>query len=147
MELHHLGYCVRNNLQSSISELEYLGFEKMVEVSSHPVKNMDIIYLSNGIWRIELMIPTNSNKESPLNQPLGATKANIMNYHCGYSIDDTSKTMRKLITDDGYSIISNVTDGWLPCVRDLKIANMKNFKNGLGQVELMGSNSSEDFVE
>ena len=146
MELHHLGFCVRDNLQESIEEWEYLGYEKMVEIGRHPTKNMDIVFMKNGGYRIEMMSPSDPTKDSPVAQPLKATKAQIMNYHCGYSTDDTAKSMRWLMGEN-YAIASNVTPGWLPCVQQFKLANMRNFDTGMGLFELLGTYSSEEFVE
>lgn len=146
MEFNHFGLAVRDSIENTIEEFKYLGFSEVVPLTVHPTKNMSIIFLRNEEHFIEIMSPADPSQDSPLSQPLRDSKCHVVNYHTAYKTYDTFKTMRELMKF-GYSIKQNIADGFLPCVKGLKLAIMSNFENGLGLVELMSSYTSENYLE
>ena len=63
MKLHHVGYLTKN-LQDTRREFALLGFWVEQEAAFDPLRKLDIAFLRNGAYRVELVEP--KGEASPL---------------------------------------------------------------------------------
>ena len=56
MEIHHIGYLVKN-INKSIDTFTLLGFEKISDITHDTIRKVDICFIKNGDYEIELVSP------------------------------------------------------------------------------------------
>lgn len=90
MEIHHIGYLVKN-IQKSITEYETLGFTLVSNIVSDGDRLADICFMKNNDYCIELISPW---KESTLIPLLKRYK--YTGYHICYKVRDINKSIEIL---------------------------------------------------
>lgn len=83
MDIHHVGYLVKDIEKASVSFMN-LSYELEGEVVYDPLRDVDILFMVNGQYRIELVSPR--SKESVVAETL--KKLGNAPYHICYYCDD-----------------------------------------------------------
>ena len=124
MKVHHVGFLVKN-LEKSERQSMDLGYKIEFVKRFDPIRNVNIEFLLNDNYRIELIEPVNKTSElfssikKYKNQP----------YHICYITDDINKTIDELL-DKHFIVIK--TPETAPCIENKKVA----FLSGVG-IELI----------
>ena len=101
MQVHHIGYLVKRLNRSEEAFLK-LGYEVEREVCYDHVRDVNISFLTNGEYRVELIEP--ASKTSPL-YPLLKNYKNSP-YHICYTVEDLEASKKKL-ENDGFMVIQD----------------------------------------
>ena len=100
MEIHHIGYLTKN-LAKSKEQFEMLGYMVEQDVQYDPIRKINICFMLNGTYRVELIEP--ADKESPM-YPLLKNYKNTP-YHFCYKATDMKGDIDAL-EKRGYRMIS-----------------------------------------
>lgn len=65
MKLHHIGVAVES-IAKSLKEYSYLGYQKEGEVTWDKARNINILFITNGSSRLELVETADTSKTSPV---------------------------------------------------------------------------------
>ena len=97
MKIHHIGYLAKN-MDKAIASFEALGYERETDVVYDSLREVDIIFLTNDGYRVELVSPKSDRS------PVYATLKKLGNapYHICYCCDDIKAEMERL-RDEGYT--------------------------------------------
>ncbi len=128
MKLHHVGYLTKN-LQDTLLEFALLGFCVEQEAAFDPLRKLDIAFLRNGAYRVELVEP--KGEASPL-FPLLKKYKNTP-YHLCYETDSLGEEIRRM-EQGGYRVIQEPLDA--PCIQGGTVAFL--IHPDMGIVELLG---------
>lgn len=91
MEIHHIGYLVKN-IKKAAAQFRYLGFEAEGECVYDPSRDIDILFMANGSYRIELVSPkTEKSVVAKLRKKMGNTP-----YHVCFYSDDIKATCEEM---------------------------------------------------
>ena len=91
MKIHHVGYLVKN-IEKSINSFEMLGFSIIREPQYDEYRDIDICFMKNGEYVIELVSPKTKNSVvAELKKKLGNSP-----YHFCYEVDDIEEAINKL---------------------------------------------------
>lgn len=91
MKIHHVGYLVKN-IEKSINSFEMLGFSIIKEPIYDEYREIDICFMKNGEYVIELVSPKTKNSVvAELKKKLGNSP-----YHFCYEVDDIEEAIYKL---------------------------------------------------
>ncbi|SCW53905.1 methylmalonyl-CoA/ethylmalonyl-CoA epimerase [Ruminococcaceae bacterium YRB3002] len=101
MRVHHIGYLVKR-LARSEEAFAKLGYQVERAVKYDHVRDVNISFMKNGDYRVELIEP--ASKESPL-YPLLKNYKNSP-YHICYFAEDLEAARRKL-ESDGFMVIQD----------------------------------------
>ena len=101
MKVHHIGYLVKR-LKRSEEAFAKLGYTVEREVRYDDVRDVNISFMRNGEYRVELIEP--AGKESPL-YPLLKNYKNSP-YHICYFVDDL-EAAKKSLEEEGYMVIQD----------------------------------------
>ncbi len=101
MKVHHVGYLVKR-LGRSEEAFIRLGYEIEREVRYDDVRDVNISFLRNGDYRVELIEP--ASKSSPL-YPLLKNYKNSP-YHICYIVSDLEAS-KKSLESDGFMVIQD----------------------------------------
>lgn len=66
MDIHHIGYAVKN-IEKARDTFKSLGFMEEGTVVFDEYRNVNILFLKNQSYRIELIAPADMKKASPVN--------------------------------------------------------------------------------
>jgi methylmalonyl-CoA/ethylmalonyl-CoA epimerase len=110
MIIHHVGFLTKN-LKKSESEFLGLGFEIEKEAKFDHIRKVNISFLINNGYRVELIEPV--GKDSPL-YPLLKHYKNTP-YHFCYESENFDKDIKKL-SENGYAVINEPKVA--PCIND-----------------------------
>ena len=127
MQIHHIGYLVKN-LEKSLAQFKALGFEVERETKYDSLRQINICFVTNEGYRVELVEPATT--DSPMD-PLLKRYKNAP-YHICYITDDLGSEMTKLM-DMGYSVINEPLEA--PCIDGRKVAFLLN--SSVGMIELV----------
>ncbi len=113
MKVHHIGYLVKR-LARSEESFRKLGFTVEKDVMYDDVRDVNISFMRNGDYRVELIEP--ASKESPL-YPLLKNYKNSP-YHLCYIVDDLEGARREL-EERGFMVIRDTEPAPALCGRNV----------------------------
>lgn len=90
MKIHHIGYLVKN-IEKAQKGFEDLGYEAISEVTHDEIRGVDIMFMKNGGYCIELVSPF--TKDS-VTAGLMKTHRNSP-YHICYEVDNIDKASKE----------------------------------------------------
>ena len=123
MKIHHIGYLAKSIAKTEKKFLE-LGYEVERPTKYDEIRDIDIEFLVNGDYRVELIEP--KSKESPM-YPLLKNYKNTP-YHFCYEVDDIDKAIAEL-QDKHYTLIQE--PNLAPCIDSKKVAFLNNISMGI----------------
>ena len=128
MKIHHVGYLVKN-IEKAITDFKLLGYEKEGNITYDPLRDIDILFLVNSGYRIELVEPK-SNQSVVYNT---LKKVGNSPYHICYECDDIEVACQQL-KESGYIQTSEIEP-------DIAISENSSvvflFKRNSGIIELV----------
>ena len=127
MQIHHVGYLTKKLVKAEKAFLD-LGYKVERPVKYDDIRKINIEFLVNGDYRVELIEP--ADKESPM-YPLLKNYKNTP-YHFCYITDDIEAEINALGTK-GYMVIHEPDKA--PCIDDKKVAFLIN--SSMGIIELV----------
>ncbi len=130
MKIHHVGYLTKN-IDKTRAKLLELGFSVEAPVSYDDIRKINIEFLRNGDYRVELVQPM--DKESPM-YPLLKRYKNTP-YHFCYEVADLDKAVSEL-SDMHYTVIQEPEIA--PCIENHRVAFLNNISMGI--IELVEMN-------
>jgi methylmalonyl-CoA/ethylmalonyl-CoA epimerase len=123
MKVHHIGYLVKNISKTEKKFLE-LGYEVESPTKFDEIRNIDIEFLVNGDYRVELIEP--KGEESPM-YPLLKRYKNTP-YHLCYEVENIDEAIAEL-QDKHYTVIQEPNIA--PCIDGKKVAFLNNISMGI----------------
>lgn len=123
MKVHHIGYLVKNISKTEKKFLE-LGYEVESPTKLDEIRNIDIEFLVNGDYRVELIEP--KGEESPM-YPLLKRYKNTP-YHLCYEVENIDEAIAEL-QDKHYTVIQEPNIA--PCIEGKKVAFLNNISMGI----------------
>jgi methylmalonyl-CoA/ethylmalonyl-CoA epimerase len=123
MKIHHIGYLAKN-IEKTEKKFFELGFTVERSTKYDQIRDINIEFLINGDYRVELIQPM--SKESPM-YPLLQRFKNTP-YHFCYEVDDIESAIQEL-SDKHYTVIQNPDIA--PCIDDKKVAFLNNISMGI----------------
>lgn len=123
MKVHHIGYLVKNISKTEKKFLE-LGYEVEFPTKFDEIRNIDIEFLVNGDYRVELIEP--KGEESPM-YPLLKRYKNTP-YHLCYEVENIDEAIADL-QDKHYTVIQEPNIA--PCIEGKKVAFLNNISMGI----------------
>lgn len=126
MEIHHVGYLTKS-ISASLPEFARLGFAVERETSFDPFRKIDILFMRNDAYRVELIEP--KGEDSPL-YPLLKRYKNTP-YHLCFSSDSLQRDISRL-QEVGYLLMQEPMSA--PCLDNAEAAFLMH--PDLGIVEL-----------
>ena len=123
MRVHHIGYLVKNISKTEKKFLE-LGYEIESPTKFDEIRNIDIEFLVNGDYRVELIEP--KGEESPM-YPLLKRYKNTP-YHLCYEVENIDEAIADL-QDKYYTVIQEPNIA--PCIEGKKVAFLNNISMGI----------------
>jgi len=123
MKIHHVGYLAKN-LEKSRNKFLELGYEIERPVKYDAIRKINIEFLVNGDYRVELIQPM--NEESPMFPLLKRFKNTP--YHFCYEVEDLEESIEKL-SGMGYTVIQEPDIA--PCIDDRKVVFLNNISMGI----------------
>lgn len=127
LNVHHIGYAVKS-IKESINDFIELGFTPVGEAISDTGRNIEILFLENGDYCIELVAPMNNH--SPVSETL--RKSGNTPYHICYmtcNLANEIETLKK----SGYIVIADPLEA--PAINNKKVAFL--YKINIGLIELV----------
>jgi methylmalonyl-CoA/ethylmalonyl-CoA epimerase len=129
MKIHHVGYLAKN-LEKSEGKFLELGYEIERPCKYDPIRKINIEFLKNGDYRVELIQPM--SEESPM-YPLLKRFKNTP-YHFCYEVENVDIAAKEL-SEKGYTVIQEPEIA--PCIDDRRVVFMNNISMGI--IELVES--------
>ncbi|MBE5822937.1 MAG: VOC family protein [Butyrivibrio sp.] len=123
MKIHHVGYLAKN-LEKSVKRFIELGYEVERPCKYDPIRKINIEFLVNGDYRVELIQPM--SEESPM-YPLLKRFKNTP-YHFCYEVADLDLATKEL-SEKGYTVIQEPEIA--PCIDDRRVVFMNNISMGI----------------
>ena len=123
MKVHHIGYLVKNIEKTRVKFLG-LGYEIERPVKFDAIRDVNIEFLVNDSYRVELIQPLSEN--SPMYPLLKRYKNSP--YHICYEVYDLEKTVEEL-SGSGYTVIQEPEVA--PCIDDKKVVFLTNISMGI----------------
>jgi methylmalonyl-CoA/ethylmalonyl-CoA epimerase len=127
MKIHHVGYLTKN-LEKSRKQFEKLGYETEQEVSFDEIREINIEFMVNDGYRVELIEPV--SKDSPM-YPLLKHYKNTP-YHFCYSVENLEEAIEKL-TEERYVVIDKPERA--PCIEGRRVSFLMH--KDMGIIELV----------
>jgi len=127
MNIDHIGYAVRS-VDEAAEKMESLGFSVVGSAFDDEKRNVRILFVSNGPYRVELIAPLDPNIPSPVDNIL--KKGPPGPYHFCYSVDSLKSAVQTL-KEQGLVVIESPT--WAGAL-DTDVAFL--FDRSLGVIEL-----------
>lgn len=128
MNIDHIGYAVRS-VDEAAEKMEFLGFSVVGSVFDDEKRNVRILFMNNGAYRVELIAPLDPSKPSPVDNLL-KKKGSPGPYHFCYGVDCLKSAVQTL-KDQGLVVIEPPT--WAGAL-DTDVAFL--FDRSLGVIEL-----------
>ncbi|MBQ7668298.1 MAG: VOC family protein [Clostridia bacterium] len=127
MEIHHIGYLVKN-IDKALTSFINLGFKSESKVYYDPIQKSNITFLSNGTYLIELVEPATEDAITfNLQKKIGNSP-----YHICYKCNDIENTFNEL-REKGFSPMSEIVNA--VAFEGKRICFM--FKKDIGIIELV----------
>ncbi len=123
MKIHHVGYLAKNIEKTGKKFLE-LGYEVESPVKYDEIRQVNIEFLVNGDYRVELIQPM--SEESPMYPLLKRFKNSP--YHFCYEVENLGEAVEEL-SGKGYTVIQEPEIA--PCIDDKKVVFLNNISMGI----------------
>lgn len=123
MKIHHVGYLAKNIGKSRKKFLE-LGYEVERPEKYDEIRKINIEFLVNGDYRVELIQPM--SEDSPMYPLLKRYKNSP--YHFCYEVEDLAKAVENL-SQNGYTVIQEPEVA--PCIDDRRVVFLNNISMGI----------------
>ena len=130
MNIHHVGYLTKD-LNKAQDEFSALGFVVEQEKAYDEHRKINISFIINGNYRVELIEPVDDS--SPM-YPLLKRYKNTP-YHICYEVDDLEASIAELSTK-GYTVMQEPLEA--PCIENKRVSFLIN--SNLGIIELVETN-------
>ena len=127
MKIHHIGYLTKK-LDKTLAEFLRLGYETEKEAAYDEIREVNIAFVRNGDYRVELIEP--AGDQSPL-APLLARYRNTP-YHICYETDDLAASIEEL-SAAGYTIFQPAAPA--PCLDGRSVVFLLH--RSMGIIELL----------
>ncbi|MCQ2552712.1 MAG: VOC family protein [Clostridia bacterium] len=127
MKIHHIAYLVKN-LNKSEEEFKGLGFEIIKPAKFDKYRNVNISFIKNGEYVVELVEP--ASEESKLYSLLKRFKNSP--YHICYLVDDLEKAIKEKEAE-GFSLFE--APQIAPCIDGGTVAFLMGANSGM--IELL----------
>ena len=135
MKIHHIGYLVKRLARSEVA-FSRMGYTIEREVKYDHVRDVNISFMRNGDYRVELIEP--ASKTSPL-YPLLKNYKNAP-YHICYIVDDLEEA-KKALESDGLMVIQDTQTA--PALDGRDVVFMVSADVGI--IELVTPSGDSDF--
>ena len=126
MEVHHIGYLVKR-LADSRDAFAALGFDVVRPVEYDPIRDVNIEFIANGGYCVELIEPASA--ESPL-MPL-LKKFKNAPYHLCFIAEDLEKAKEEF-ENKGYMLFRDIEPA--PCLDGRRVVFMVNPDIGIIEI-------------
>ncbi len=123
MKIHHIGYLAKN-LGKTQKKFEELGYKIEREVKYDQIRKINIAFLKNGDYRVELIQPM--DEDSPM-YPLLKRFKNTP-YHFCYEVENVDAAVDELSLK-GYTVIQEPNIA--PCIDDRRVVFLNNISMGI----------------
>jgi len=123
MKIHHVGYLAKSIEKSRKKFLE-LGYEVERPEKYDEIRKINIEFLVNGDYRVELIQPM--SEDSPMYPLLKRYKNSP--YHFCYEVEDLSKAVEEL-SQNGYTVIQKPEVA--PCIDGRRVVFLNNISMGI----------------
>lgn len=97
MKIHHVGYCVKN-IKKAEEEFKKLGFVGEESVFQDKLRKINILFMNQGNWKIELIEPM-EDERSPVNEILKKNHGGSIPYHICYETENLKEQIEYLKTN------------------------------------------------
>lgn len=129
MKVHHIGIAVKS-ITKAVKKYELLGYKVEKEIIWDKQRNINILFMTNGTERIELIETVDISMESPVKNLL-YLKTNMM-YHICFETNDIIKQITQL-QSQGFVIINKPDKA--PACEEKTVAFL--FSRETGVIELI----------
>ncbi len=127
MDIHHIGYLVKN-IEKSIPIFEKMGYTVETETVYDAGRDIDIVFLVNGGYRVELVSPkSKSSVVADTIKKMGETP-----YHICYYVDNMEESVSEL-RESGFIPTSEIEPA--PAIGGKNVCFL--YKRGMGIIELV----------
>ncbi|MBR4832515.1 MAG: VOC family protein [Butyrivibrio sp.] len=123
MKIHHVGYLAKSIAKSEKKFLE-LGYEVERPTQFDEIRNINIEFLVNGDYRVELIEPM--GEDSPMYPLLKRFKNSP--YHFCYEVEDIDAAVKEL-EEKYYTVIQEPNVA--PCIDGKKVVFLNNISMGI----------------
>ncbi len=123
MKIHHVGYLAKN-IEKTEKKFFELGYEVESPTAYDEIRKINIEFLVNGDYRVELIQPM--NEESPMYPLLKRFKNSP--YHFCYEVEDLDASVAEL-SGKGYTVIQEPEIA--PCIEGKKVCFLNNISMGI----------------
>ncbi|MBQ4220432.1 MAG: VOC family protein [Butyrivibrio sp.] len=123
MKIHHVGYLAKS-IDKTEKKFFELGYEVEQPTKYDEIRDINIEFLRNGDYRVELIEPMGEN--SPM-YPLLKRYKNTP-YHFCYEVDDMDKAIEEL-EGKHYTVIHEPAVA--PCIDGKKVTFLNNISMGI----------------
>ncbi len=123
MKIHHVGYLAKN-IEKTRKKLLELGYTVEKPVKYDEIRQINIEFLVNGDYRVELIQPM--SEESPM-YPLLKRFKNAP-YHFCYEVADLDASVEEL-SSKGYTVIQEPEIA--PCIEEKRVVFLNNISMGI----------------
>lgn len=123
MKIHHVGYLAKSIAKSEKKFLE-LGYEVERPTQFDEIRNINIEFLVNGDYRVELIEPM--GEDSPMYPLLKRFKNSP--YHFCYEVEDIDAAVKEL-EEKHYTVIQEPNVA--PCIDGKKVVFLNNISMGI----------------
>ena len=123
MKIHHVGYLAKNIEKTRKKFLE-LGYTVERSVDYDDIRDINIEFLVNGDYRVELIQPMSEN--SPMYPLLKHYKNSP--YHFCYEVEDMEAVIKEL-EDKHYTVIQ--APNTAPCIDGRRVTFLNNISMGI----------------
>lgn len=123
MKIHHVGYLAKNIEKTRKKFLE-LGYSVEHPVKYDEIRQINIEFLVNGDYRVELIQPM--SEQSPM-YPLLKRFKNTP-YHFCYEVEDLGASVDEL-SNKGYTVIQEPAIA--PCIEGKQVVFLNNISMGI----------------
>lgn len=93
MKIDHVGYAVRS-VDEAVESMKALGFDVVGSVFDDVKRNVRILFVCNGPYRVELIAPLDLSRPSPVDGILRKKSAGP--YHFCYEVECLKRSVEKL---------------------------------------------------
>ena len=128
MKIHHVGYLVKK-INKSINAFEALGYKKESEICYDEYRDIDICFMKNDEYRIELVMP--KSEKSVVHKML--KKIGISPYHLCYEVEDIEESIKYFTTKKGYILMDEKCKA--PAIDNKYVVFL--FNKDIGMIELL----------
>lgn len=123
MKIHHIGYLAKN-IKKTEQKFFELGYQVEKATKYDEIRDINIEFLVNGDYRVELIEPMSEN--SPMFPLLKRFKNTP--YHFCYEVDDIDEAIAEL-SEKNYTVIQEPDIA--PCIEGKKVAFLNNINMGI----------------